>query len=184
MQCCGFFIFLFFYIWSLPATYLITLIFTLLQSCSWILKVFSAFALEQHLNKANLCWGEFLLCWGDIPFGSLYPRHLKVRPLSCSFTVKRQQLMNISSLLNLFLTAYRCSLLYNTALACRLLQITASLPERLSYFRRWNPKKIKLFKGFWIYINEQFNLPTILYVHPYLLYHLNDFIILLCCGDP
>lgn len=58
MQCCWVFSFLLFYVWSLPATYLITLIFTLLQSCSWILKVFSAFALEQHIKQ-----GEFMLRW-------------------------------------------------------------------------------------------------------------------------
>lgn len=81
----------------------------LLYFCTW----------TAHKTRQIYVEERFLLCWGEILFGSLHPRHLKVRPLSCNFTVKRQQLMNISSLLNLFLTAYRCLLLYNTVLACR-----------------------------------------------------------------
>lgn len=59
MQCCRVFFFVsFFLIWPLPAPYLMTLIFTLLQLCSGNLKVFSAFTLERHIKQ-----GEFMLRW-------------------------------------------------------------------------------------------------------------------------
>lgn len=70
---------------------------------------FSVSALPWHLNAE---WDMEKLCKGKFPIGFVQLWHLKVRPLSCSFIVKRQQLMNISSPLpgQPFQPAYRCSL--------------------------------------------------------------------------
>lgn len=97
-------------IWSLPAPHLITLTFPSPRWCSRILKVYAAFAREQHIKHSELAsrWDSF---WISSP--KMFESETIIVWLHSQKTATNEYFM-----LNFFPAAYRCSLLYNTAPAC------------------------------------------------------------------